>query len=108
MREPMGQNDTIGAHFPLPVGLTMPSKAENRREPRCRSRLRSGHLSDGGRGFICNCVIRDHSTQGARLLLPPNISLPRRVWFYDDDLKKAVRVEVRWQRGQEIGILKLV
>ena len=104
----MGHHDkSVGADFPLPAGLSGVRLAENRREPRCRSRLRSGHLSDGARGFICNCVIRDYSTKGARLLLPPNITLPNRVWFYDDELKKAVRVEVRWRKGQEIGILKL-
>jgi hypothetical protein len=105
----MGQeNKTVGADFPLAAGLSPVRTAENRREPRCRTHLRSGHLSDGTRGYICDCIIRDYSTKGARLLLPPNITLPKRLWFYEDELKKAVRVEVRWRKGQEIGVLKLI
>jgi hypothetical protein len=102
------QDKSIGAAPTRPNCSSASLKAENRREIRHPARLRSGHIADGPRGFICDCVIRNHSAKGARLLLPPNVSLPRCVWFYDDDLKKAVRAEVRWQKGQEVGILKFL
>ena len=104
----MGQQmNAIGAAL-RPSGSPGGPKVENRREPRCRSSLRSGHIADGPRGFICNCVVRDYSTKGARLLLPKNVLAPKFIWFYDDEQKKAIRAEVRWQKGQEIGIFKMM
>lgn len=81
---------------------------DHRREPRYRTRLRSGSISSGHKGLICDCVIRDYSSKGARLLLPKNVVPPKFIWFYDDETQKAVRAEVRWQKGQEIGIMKLL
>jgi hypothetical protein len=78
----------------------------NRSEPRQKVRLRAGHIADWQSRLICACVIRDHSTKGARLLLPANVWTPDVVWFYETDIKDAVRAKVRWRRGQEIGILK--
>src|SRR5260370_34737137 len=106
MREPMVQRSKACEDRLTPAGALRRPR-DKRVEPRYISRLHGGHLSDGGRGFICACVVRDHSKTGARLLVPPDVSLPKRLWFYDDDIKQAVRVEIRWHRGQEVGIMKL-
>jgi hypothetical protein len=55
---------------------------------------------------VCYCVVRDYSAKGARLLIPPNISVNGLIWFCEDGSEQAVLAEVRWQRGREIGILK--
>jgi hypothetical protein len=69
--------------------------------------LRAGQISDRQHHFICDCVVRDRSKGGARLLLPRNIKVPLLIWFYDEEYGEAVKAEVRWRRNQEIGILKL-
>jgi hypothetical protein len=78
-----------------------------RREPRHRTHLRSGYITDVLHRFICDCFIRDYSTKGARLILPRDILAPNRIWFFDDEVKKPVMADVRWRRGQEIGIQKI-
>ena len=40
--------------------------------------------------------------------MPKNVLAPKFIWFYDDEQKKAIRAEVRWQKGQEIGIFKMM
>jgi hypothetical protein len=78
---------------------------DNRAEPRYPVHLRSGKIADAQRRLICHCVVRDRSTRGARLVLPSNVSVPDRIWFYDDEFKASVKAEVRWRGNQDLGIL---
>src|SRR6202453_1320518 len=78
-----------------------------RSEPRFRTRLCGGRIYSRQQYPVCYCVIRDHSAKGARLLLPPDISVSGLIWFCEDGSGEAVWAEVRWQRGREIGIRKL-
>jgi hypothetical protein len=78
---------------------------DNRAEPRYPVHLRSGRIADAQRKLICHCVVRDRSARGARLILPSNVCVPDRIWFYDDEFKACVKAEVRWRGSQELGIL---
>jgi hypothetical protein len=78
-----------------------------RSEPRFRTHLRSGRIYDLQQRFICDCVIRDRSSHGARLLLPKNVTPPNMICFLDEELKEFLRAEVRWRQDREIGIFKL-
>ena len=84
-----------------------PPPRDNRREQRYRTQLRSGRIYDQHQRFICACVVRDRSSQGARLLLPKNVTPPRQICFLDEELGEVFRAEVRWRQDREIGILKL-
>ena len=77
-----------------------------RGQSRFRIRLCSGRIYDRKKLLVCYCMIRDASGKGARLLLPPNVSLEKFVWLSEDGLEEATLAEVRWQRGREAGILK--
>ncbi len=77
-----------------------------RSEPRFRTHLRSGRIFDLQQRFICDCVIRDRSSNGARLLLPKNVTTPNLIVFLDEELKEFIRAEVRWRQDREIGIQK--
>jgi len=78
---------------------------DNRLDPRYPVHLRSGKIADAQRRLICHCVVRDRSARGARLVLPSNVSVPDRIWFYDDEFKASVKAEVRWRGNQDLGIL---
>ena len=84
----------------------------NRAEPRQQVRLRAGHIADWQRRPICDCVIRDHSTKGARLLLPANVSTRSVIWFYENDIKgrrqgKVDGAEARRDRHSEMSVRRL-
>jgi hypothetical protein len=76
----------------------------SRCEPRHRGHLRHGEIADLQRRVICECLICDRSSKGARLRLPKNVSVPDQIWFHDDQVNAPVRAQVRWRRNQEIGI----
>jgi hypothetical protein len=78
---------------------------DNRADPRYPVHLRSGKIADAQRKLICHCVVRDRSARGARLVLPSNVSVPDRIWFYDDEFKASVKAEVRWRGSQDLGIM---
>ena len=78
---------------------------DKRCEPRFRTRLRSGQLYDKENNFISICILRDRSTRGARLAVPRHVYLPPEFLFFDDELKTVSRVQLRWRRGDELGIL---
>jgi hypothetical protein len=78
--------------------------SDDRTEPRRRVHLRGGEIADRQHKFICDCVIRDRSTRGARLRLPKNVSVPHEIWFYDHEFKVSLKAEVRWRGDLEIGI----
>jgi hypothetical protein len=80
---------------------------DKRRELRYPTKLRSGRIYDPQQRLICHCVVRDRSTNGARLLLPKNVTPPNQICFFDEELRELFRAEIRWRQDREIGILKL-
>jgi hypothetical protein len=77
---------------------------ENRREPRFRSHLRTGQISDLQHNLIANCLICDRSASGARLKVPVNVAVPSEFLFLDDEIQAPVRVQLRWRRAGEMGV----
>lgn len=90
------------------IGLSRARKPhEKRRERRYGTHLRDGRIYDSQQRFICHCVVRDRSNNGARLLLPKNMTTPNLICFFDEERRELFRAEVRWRQDREIGILKL-
>ncbi|THD47190.1 MAG: PilZ domain-containing protein [Bradyrhizobium sp.] len=85
-------------------GFEQRDPAERRCEPRHRVRLQSGRILDPRCRPICNCVIRDLSKGGARLLTPPTAEVSNNILFFDDQKQQMASAEVRWRKGQEMGI----
>lgn len=76
---------------------------ERRRERRRGARLRWGKALDGADRFLCECVVADHASGGARLKLARNIALPQRFQFFDDASGAVFAAQIVWRRGVEVG-----
>ncbi|MDJ0931785.1 PilZ domain-containing protein [Breoghania sp.] len=75
-----------------------------RRHPRKPTRLRMGKIADLDDRFVSECVIRDLSPGGARLVLSAKISLPAIIVLFDELEDTIVPTTVRWRCGNETGI----
>lgn len=108
MRRQVESNGMAGETLSRASLLRLRKARDKRSEPRFRTHLRSGRIYDLQQRFICDCVIRDRSHNGARLLLPKNVKMPHNfICFLDEELNEFLRAEVRWRQDREIGILKL-
>jgi len=58
----------------------------------------------GGARIVTESQVRDRSARGVRLKLAANVSLPKRIRFFDDVGKRLYEGVVAWQRGRDIGI----
>jgi hypothetical protein len=89
-----------------PDGDSPPSEkpSEKRSSARRRLRLRSAKLLDSQNAFICECLVRDQSTQGLCLKLMKNIGLPARCILYDDETGALQVVTTIWRRGSLLGV----
>jgi PilZ domain len=79
------------------------SMAERRRAARQKSFLR-GCIYFNKRRSAVDCLIRDISEQGARIIFSDTISLPAVVELYIPQKEQTLRAEVQWRRGEEIGL----
>lgn len=77
---------------------------EKRGARRSRTRLRSAKLLDLGDRFLCECVIRDRSPTGLRLVLHRNLPTPSHLKLCDDENHEVAFVRVAWRRGMQIGV----
>ncbi len=83
----------------------MRTTGENRRrQPRRRTRLRSGKVATLANRFIIECQIFDRSAEGARLRLAGRVVLPDHVKLFDDERNALYVAKVVWRRGNEVGI----
>lgn len=76
---------------------------ENREFTRRRA-LRSGRLLWQNRSCSLDCVIRDQSDGGVRIRVAAISQLPREVELHLPTDMQVRPCEVRWQRGQEVGL----
>jgi hypothetical protein len=76
----------------------------DRSEPRIRTKLRSGRLSNLDGVFITECLVLDRSPHGAKLKLPKTLDVPKEILFRDDAVATAIYAKICWRRGDEIGI----
>jgi len=76
---------------------------ERRQSPRRKSLLR-GCIYFNNRRSAFDCLIRDISTTGARLILSETINVPDIVDLYVAQKDETVRAHVQWRRGDQVGV----
>ena len=77
--------------------------AERRRTQRQKSFLR-GCVYFNKRRNALDCLIRDLSEHGARIIFSENVSVPDQVDLYIPQKEQTVRARVQWRHGDEIGL----
>ena len=77
--------------------------AERRRAQRQKSFLR-GCVYFNKRRSALDCLIRDLSEHGARIIFSENVSVPDQVDLYIPQKEQTVRARVQWRHGDEIGL----
>ncbi|MBS1181377.1 MAG: hypothetical protein H6Q99_1257 [Proteobacteria bacterium] len=82
-----------------------PDTGDRRMEDRQRTRLRAGVLRarDGRR--LVDCVIRDRSARGAKLILTEPRPLPLELELEDEASHRRYDVRIIRRDGQEIGVV---
>jgi PilZ domain-containing protein len=76
---------------------------ERRRAVRHKSFLRGNIQFNNGRNSA-DCLIRDITTFGARLVCSDSITTPDVVDVYIPQKEQTFRAHVIWRHGQEIGV----
>jgi hypothetical protein len=76
---------------------------ERRRVPRQKSFLRGCVYFDKRRGAL-DCLNRDISDYGARIIFSENVTVPDAVELHIPQRQKTLRAQVQWRRGDEIGL----
>jgi hypothetical protein len=76
---------------------------ERRRVTRQKSFLRGCIYFDKRRGAL-DCLIRDISDLGARIIFSENVTVPDSVELHIPQRHKTLRAQVQWRRGDEIGL----
>lgn len=77
---------------------------ERRRSVRQKSLLRGCVYFNKHRGSV-DCLIRDISHQGARIIFSSTVNVPDRVDLYIPQKEQTVRARVKWRHGYEIGLV---
>src|SRR5262245_11974638 len=76
-------------------------------ERRTRARQRSflqGRLYFNNRRSSLDCLVRDISTQGAKLKVSDSIAIPDFVELHIPNMDETYRAKVQWRTGFEIGV----
>jgi len=77
--------------------------AERRRSQRQKSFLRGCVYINKRRGAI-DCLIRDISDQGARIIFSDAVNVPDIVELYIPQKEQMLRAHVQWRHGDEVGL----
>lgn len=80
-----------------------PRTVERRRVTRQKSFLR-GTIHFNNRRSAVDCLIRDISVQGARLIFSDTVTTPDVVELYIPQKDQTLRAHVIWRHGQELGV----
>lgn len=76
---------------------------EQRRQPRLRVFLKGRiHFNNGASSI--DCLVRDMSSTGARLLLSETATLPDRFDLFIPQKERTFRAQLRWRREEGIGV----
>jgi hypothetical protein len=70
---------------------------------RQKSFLRGCVYFNKRRGAL-DCLIRDISDQGARIIFSETVNVPDYVELYIPQKEKTIRAHVQWRHGDEIGL----
>lgn len=76
---------------------------ERRRAVRQKSFLR-GCVYFNNRRNAFDCLIRDISDEGARIIFSDAVSVPNMVDLYIPQKEQMLRARVQWRHGDEIGL----
>ncbi len=76
---------------------------ERRKVARHKSLLR-GCVYFNNRRSAVDCLIRDISTHGARLVFSGTVSIPDMVDLYIPQKEETFRARVHWRHGDEMGV----
>jgi hypothetical protein len=74
------------------------------REPRWRTRLRSGKVADRAGRFIIECQILNRSNGGALLRLVTSIEIPEKCLLFDDELATVRPIRTIWRKFRKVGV----
>jgi PilZ domain len=77
--------------------------SERRRSNRQKSFLR-GCIYYNNRRSATDCLVRDISPRGARLIFSDTVSIPDVIELYLAQKQQTIRAEVQWRRGDEVGV----
>ncbi len=77
--------------------------AERRRATRQKSFLRGCVYFNKRRGAV-DCLIREISDEGARIIFSDTVNVPDVVELYVPQKEQTLRARVRWRHGDEIGL----
>jgi len=77
--------------------------ADRRGARRQKSFLRGVVYFDKRRGAL-NCLVRDFSEQGARIIFSETVIIPKVVNLYIPQREENLRAVVQWRHGDEIGL----
>jgi PilZ domain len=84
-------------------GQTAPRTVERRRITRNKSFLR-GMIYFNNRRNVVDCLIRDISPYGARLIFSDAVTAPDVLDLYIPQKEQTLRIHVIWRHGQEVGV----
>jgi len=76
---------------------------ERRISPRKKSFLR-GCIYFNNRRAAADCLIRDISEKGARLIFSSAVAIPDIVDLYVPQKEQTLRAHVQWRHGDEVGV----
>ena len=76
---------------------------ERRHSTRQKSFLRGCLYFNKRRGAV-DCLIRDISSEGARIIFSDTVNVPDVVELYIPQKEQTVRARVQWRHGDEIGL----
>src|SRR5688500_702379 len=76
---------------------------ERRKSARQKSFLR-GRIYFNNRRSAIDCLVRDISCAGARLIFPEAMTTPDRVELYIPQKEQTLRAHVHWRHGPEVGV----
>jgi hypothetical protein len=76
---------------------------ERRKSTRQKSFLR-GMIYFNNRRNAVDCLIRDISTYGARLIFSDAVTVPDVLELYIPQKEQTLRIHVTWRHGQEVGV----
>jgi hypothetical protein len=77
--------------------------SERRTSPRRKSFLRGCIYFNRNRS-AADCLIRDISEQGARLIFSSTVAIPDIVDLYVPQKEQTLRAHVQWRHGDELGV----
>lgn len=83
--------------------LPVPRTVERRKVSRNKSFLR-GLIYFNNRRNVVDCLIRDISPYGARLIFSDAVTTPDTLDLYIPQKEETLRIHVIWRHGQEVGV----